>query len=405
MGKYDAFVDKNIVDMMMNIGFVSTWYERGAAYVTRQYIELLKEKHQVFVYARAGEKEKANQEWNQDYVTWGKQTAEYGKVVWSDLKKWIQRNQIEVVLFNEQQRMDILADIKLHMPTLKIGAYIDYYRRDTIEKHKIYDFLICNTRRHFETFQWHPQCYYVPWGTDVELFRYREREGDEVIFFHSMGRSTRKGTNILLETFLHTDLCEKSQLIIHTQLDELRKQGYDYMALKAKNVEVIEQTVTAPGLYHMGDVYVYPCELDGLGLSIYEAFSCGMPVIGTDVPPINEPINETNGRLVKVAKSIAREDGYYWPLSLVDQDDLYRQMRYYVDNKGHLKEIRQKVREGAVQKLNWKDRTGLVNDIFEKSILSHEYDDEYLRSYKNKKSLGQKLDYFTGTLRIWGIIR
>ena len=372
----------------MRIGFVSTWYERGAAYVTRQYIELLQEKHQVYVYARAGEREQDNQEWNQNYVTWGKRTG----------RRWVCKNRIETVLFNEQQQMDILADIKLHMPNLKIGAYIDYYRLDTIAKHKIYDFLICNTKRHFETFQWHCQCYYVPWGTNVELFRYEEQAREKVTFFHSMGRSDRKGTVLLLETFLHTDLWEQSKLIIHTQIDELRKRGYDYSELKTKNVDVIEKTVTAPGLYHLGDVYVYPCELDGVGLSIYEALSCGMPVIGTDVPPINEPINAENGKLIKVAKTIAREDGYYWPLSIVDRDDLYRQMKYYIDHKEDLKEIRQIVREDATRRLNWKDRQELVLNIFEKSKLLCEYDDEYLKSYKIRRSIGQKIDYLIGMI-------
>lgn len=382
----------------MNIGFVSTWYERGAAYVTRQYIELLKGKHQVYVYARAGEREQDNQEWNQSYITWGKRTGENYGVQWSDFKKWVNTNQIEVVLFNEQQQMDILADIKRNMPGLRIGEYIDYYKRNTIEKRRMYDFLICNTRRHFETFQWHPQCYYVPWGTNVDLFQYSEHKGEELIFFHSMGRSTRKGTLLLLETFLHTDLCEKSRLIIHTQVDELRRRGYSYSELKEKNVEVIEKTVTAPGLYHMGDVYVYPCELDGLGLSIYEALSCGMPVIGTDIPPINEPINEVNGRLVKVAKSIAREDGYYWPLSIVDRDDLYQQMKYYIGCKDRLRAIRKKVREDAVCRFNWHDRSEEVCKIFEQSKLMHLYDEKYLASYKIRKSIGQRVDYFIARL-------
>ncbi len=39
---------------VMNIGFVSTWFERGAAYVTKQYIDAVKERNYVFVYARGG---------------------------------------------------------------------------------------------------------------------------------------------------------------------------------------------------------------------------------------------------------------------------------------------------------------------------------------------------------------
>lgn len=38
----------------MNIGFVSTWFERGAAYVTRQYVDALRNEHNVYVYARGG---------------------------------------------------------------------------------------------------------------------------------------------------------------------------------------------------------------------------------------------------------------------------------------------------------------------------------------------------------------
>ena len=51
---------------------MSTWFERGAAYVTKMYVEALKRNNNVFVYARGGECfYKDNQEWNQDYVTWG----------------------------------------------------------------------------------------------------------------------------------------------------------------------------------------------------------------------------------------------------------------------------------------------------------------------------------------------
>ena len=56
----------------MKIGFVSTWFERGAAYVTKQYLNLLKENHEVFVYARGGEKYAiGDEEWDKSYVTWG----------------------------------------------------------------------------------------------------------------------------------------------------------------------------------------------------------------------------------------------------------------------------------------------------------------------------------------------
>ena len=41
----------------MNIGIVTTWFERGAAYVSKQYKDSLEEcGHKVFIYSRGGEK-------------------------------------------------------------------------------------------------------------------------------------------------------------------------------------------------------------------------------------------------------------------------------------------------------------------------------------------------------------
>ena len=37
---------------------------------------------------------------------------------------------------------------------------------------------------------------------------------------------------------------------------------------------------------------------------------------------MNEFVNDTNGKLIKVKKLIARPDGYYWPLSIVNEADL-----------------------------------------------------------------------------------
>lgn len=383
----------------MNIGFVSTWCEQGAAYVTRQYIDLLKDKHQIFVYARDGVHREYDANWDDDFVTWGTKVPGAMSIYWKDFEKWIKRNHIDLIFFNEQQNMDVLADLKKNMPNIITGAYIDYYTRTMIPKHKLYDFLICNTRRHYETFEWHPQCYYVPWGTDTNLFSMKAHEkSDQVIFFHSMGNGLRKGTISLLETFLNTDLCERSKLIIHTQRNLLRENGYDCEELLKKNVEVIEKTVPAPGLYELGDVYVYPAELDGLGLTIYEALSCGMPVIGTDIPPINEPLDEANGRLVKVKKQIAREDGYYWPLSIIDQDSLYQQMDYYINCSMELPALRQQIRERAIKELTWTDRKDMVCKIFEDVKTINLFNAEYLQNYKKKKSLGEKIDWLHGFL-------
>lgn len=348
----------------MNIGFISTWFERGAAYVTKSYIDALRKNHNVFVYARGGEKfAKGDPVWDLPYVTWGLKLSGT-KINYRHFRKWILTNKIEVLFFNEQRDIDIIAYVKKEFPFIKIGAYVDYYKEDSLGDFLLYDFLICNTKRHYSVFKNHPQCYYVPWGTDTDLFRPKTKKGKGTTFFHSAGMSLRKGTKLLIDAFIEGKLYEKANLIIHSQLDLEKTLNVKLNELMKYNITIIQQTVTAPGLYHMGDIYVYPTTLDGLGLTIYEALSCGLPVITTNNGPMNEVVTNEVGRLVEVEKYYSRSDGYYWPLSICNKESLINEMNYYIINKDKIPQFRKKAREYAVTKLNWKDRYKKINEIF-----------------------------------------
>lgn len=348
----------------MNIGFVSTWFERGAAYVTKMYLEALKEKNNVFVYARGGEMfGKGDPKWDLPYVTWGLRL--YGTSInFRHFKKWIERNNIDTLFFNEQHEIEIVFKVKNHFPNIKIGSYIDYYKEDTVKEFQVYDFLICNTKRHYQVFKDHPQCYYLPWGTNIELFKPQHIKNDSLTFFHSSGMSLRKGTKLLIEAFIEGGLSKNSKLLIHSQRDFEKTFGYNTKELKQHNIEIIEKTVTAPGLYHRGDIYVYPTDLDGLGLTLYEALSCGLPVITTNNAPMNEVINSKVGYLVDVELYRSRRDAYYWPLSICSKSSLIKAMQYYIGNRDRLEEFKEVARNEAVKKWDWKSRIEDINKIF-----------------------------------------
>lgn len=57
----------------MNIGIVTTWFERGAAYVSKAYFESLNnDENNIFIFARGGESyAKGDPKWDNEYVTWG----------------------------------------------------------------------------------------------------------------------------------------------------------------------------------------------------------------------------------------------------------------------------------------------------------------------------------------------
>lgn len=387
---------------MKNIGFISTWFERGAAYVTKAYIELLSTNNNIYIYARGGEKyAKGDPNWDFPNVTWGLELIG-SEINYKHLKKWIVKNKIDIIFFNEQKDIKIIVQLKKHMPNIKIGTYIDYYKENTVKEFWLYDFLICNTRRHYSVFKEHPQCYYVPWGTDINLFKPKKTKNKELTFFHSAGMSLRKGTKLLVEAFIKGKIYENAGLIIHTQLNFEKNFGYKIDELKKYNIKIIEKTVTAPGLYHLGDVYIYPTTLDGLGLTMYEALAVGKPVITTNNAPMNEIIDKENGYLVDVEKFYCREDAYYWPLSICNIESLINSMKYYINKKDELVHISEKIRERAVTKYNWYDRKNDVIKIFNDTIILEDNKEllkEIILLLQKKKNKAIILELLPDTLK------
>ena len=363
----------------MNIGIVSTWFERGAAYVSRQYLRAIQSdpNNKVFIYARSGESYGKNQsDWDKEFVYWGKKskkyyTGEIGLMVKNDFVSWLKKNQIESVLFNEQTWWPPVLWCK--ESGIKVGTYVDYYKEDTVPFFEIYDFIFCNTLRHYSLFKNIPQCHYVPWGTDIDLFNVADRpQKDYITFFNSAGMNpVRKGTDTVLKAFSSLPSNSKAKLIIHTQVDlrsnlkDVEESIYDNPA-----IEIITKTVPAPGLYHLGDVYVYPSILDGLGLTVAEALSCGLPCIVSDNEPMNEFIkDEKNGKLISIEYLYARKDGYFWPQCKVSIDSLRSQMQYYIENVDNLALLQKQARDCAVSELNWTDRYQDICSIMKNAVI------------------------------------
>lgn len=352
----------------MNIGLVTTWFDRGAAYVSRAYRDTLQAKHDVFIYARGGERYATGETaWDHEYVTWGKPVP--NKIVthvdWDDFHAWVKRRRLDLVIFNEQISWEII----LHARSLGIplGAYVDYYTRTTVPFFRAYDFLFCNTRRHHGVFRDHPQAFFLPWGTDCEMYRPRNRptRADVLTFFHSAGMggtNTRKGTDLLVRAF--GAVTGSARLVIHSQIPLAEYPGLNAIVRGHERIDFIEETVGPPGLYHLGDVYVYPTRLEGIGLTVPEALASGLPVITTDSPPMSEfVIPGVNGQLVDVAAIRTRGDGYYWPETTCSEADLVAKMQYYVDRRADLPELSRAARRHAETHLDWKTNSAPLPDL------------------------------------------
>ena len=358
----------------MAIGFVTEWNERGAGYVARAYAQVLGLEEKVHIYHRGSlglalDKDITSSLNVNYYRAASPIVKRYCDINLQDMEKWIKINHISVILFNEQHFWKPVVFCK-HLG-VRIGAYIDYYLPETVPFFRLYDFLICNTKRHHSVFSWHPHCFYIPWGTNIDIFKPHSLslvDADKVTFFHSAGSVPyRKGTDLLLRAFNGMPK-EGCRLIIHSQLPVKCFDKYSRRIIEKEisnnSLSVIEGTVIAPGLYHRGNVYVYPSRLDGIGLSVSEALGCGLPVITSNEPPMNEFVPEGCGRLVKIEKRIRRFDNYYWPQAQISVDDLRRNMYFFVENVKKLPEFKANALKYAQQNLDWSRNAVHLLDIF-----------------------------------------
>ena len=356
----------------MKIGIVTTWFERGAAYVSRQYRDALSAENEVFIYARGGESYAiGDPRWDDERVTWAKKCyiPLPSAIDLRDFESWLQRNRLDVVFFNEQTWWEpVLACRSLGVLT---GAYVDYYTEQTVPYFGCYDFLVCNTRRHHSVFEWHPQCFYVPWGADLDLFAMTDPgpvHPGYVTFFHSGGMNPyRKGCDLVIQAFSQVE--GPARLVLHAQknlksffpklaslIEELESEG---------RLQCHEETVPAPGLFRLGDVYVYPTRLEGIGLTMLEANACGLPIIATACAPMTEFVEHgLNGRYVAVERYVARWDGYYWPQAIASLQDLIVQMRWYIDRSEDLSRMKCEARSYAERHFSWKENANGIPKVF-----------------------------------------
>lgn len=362
----------------MIIGIVTTWFPAGAGYVSKAYRDVLERENTVFIYARTSKGMEGDPFWDDPHVTWAPPHYLTTGIWDRHFRRWIKRCRIDLVLFNEQRYWQPVLVAK--SLGVRVGAYVDYYTQRTVPAFAIYDFLICNTKRHATVFDWHPACHYIPWGTDVEKFTPSAVTPiRKLTFLHSAGwcgehsinseYMDRRGSRIAMAAF--SQVTGDCRFLLYSQ-SPLEKCSDVWKKQIASDSRIEFRCGTFdPFPFQEGDVYVYPSRLDGIGLSLPEALSSGLAAITTDCAPMNEFVRDgLNGRLVKVYRYLARPDGYYWPECVCDVDQLTAVMQAYVDNPIMVAEHRQKARQRAIAELDWQINAAHLAEMLQSSKLT-----------------------------------
>lgn len=132
---------------------------------------------------------------------------------------------------------------------------------------------------------------YIPCSIDTDYFTFKQRTAVNTYLFNNGwgGVDNRKGINEIIAVFMsHPEypIRINSQRIIDINLP--------------KNFTIVNQNFPErKSLYEHGDVYVAPSKWEGHGIHILEAMACGLPVIATDYPPMNEYVKKN---LIKVSE-------------------------------------------------------------------------------------------------------
>ena len=109
------------------------------------------------------------------------------------------------------------------------------------------------------------------------------------------------------------------------------------------------------GLFNLGDVYIYPTHMEGVGLTITEAMATGLPVVTTNYSTMNEWIDDDkDGRLINVKKVIKGRR----PTMKVfaDTKHLSEIMIDYIENPLKVNEHSINARKKIEKDYNWDDR-------------------------------------------------
>jgi glycosyltransferase involved in cell wall biosynthesis len=355
------------VKQRLKVGFVSIWFERGQSYVTKIIRDAVEKEHETFVFARTGGV------YGEAKLETSGQWAVPNLTVWPDyaipgdaIIRWIRENGLDIVIFNEEYDWNLVRTVK--MCGVKVLTYLDYYKDEWKGHMNLYDAVLCSTQRAYAQVKDVSRAYHMGWGVDTELFRPSPQE-PEYTFFHNagwLGINFRKMTPAVIAAFdAVSKLMPDVSLFVHSQakMELLPPVVVDIIHNNLRITYHVE-TVPAPGLYHKGRILVFPSKLEGLGLPLFEGLSCGLPVIATNAPPMNEFIMDGfNGLLVDVALRTRRNDNIAFPEEIVSMTDLAIKMARLAGDETALSKTRANARRFAEEELPLSALTTRILDI------------------------------------------
>jgi 1,2-diacylglycerol 3-alpha-glucosyltransferase len=296
---------------------VTKWFSSGQAVVSRQIRSALDELgHETFVLARQGkgprtqERRDDDRIWDQPGIT----EVPESDVPLGEYERWVDENEIEVVLCDNLYQFDELASLRRRgVRTMGRFVWEHFAEEHAGAAAEAFEVIYSLTRAEQERYRsFGIESPYVSWGCHPELLAYarnggRRDDADAVVFYlpgSFMGR--RKPIAEILEAFSRTSN-PRLRLVLKGQVERRMGMLKEAQERDSRIQVVLEDQPTEEHFRFVAgcDVCLSPTRWEGLGLPLFEALAFGQPAITNDNAPMNEVVLDgVNGRLVA-----ARADG------------------------------------------------------------------------------------------------
>lgn len=193
---------------------------------------------------------------------------------------------------------------------------------------------------------------HIPYPIDTEYFCLDSND-THYTFLHSEGyggAGFRKSTDLVFSAFQQLSYVYKNiSMKVNSQVGE--KEHSQLRSIKGviiNSKEIDEAKIT----YEEGKIYIAPSRREGLGLPILEAMACGLPVITTDAPPMNEWFSKDYPLLVKVQCQTDLPYGDI-PMYTPNAYDLMKKMEFAYKNPKLMEQIGETNRIIIQEKFSW----------------------------------------------------
>ena len=207
------------------------------------------------------------------------------------------------------------------------------------------------------------KAHYLPYIIDTDYFKPVIQTEIRADFLHNQGfggAGFRKGTEQVFTAFTQLKgMCQYTTIWVNSQPCEPQ-----HSQIKPNTPGVllrIQDCAEARDVYRYGKVYVAPSKREGLGLPILEAMACGLPVITTNAPPMNEWFDDPR-LLVKVRGSQFLP---YGDISMYTPDvyDLMMKMKWCIDHSDEVEGMGIHNREVIVAKYSYEALKGKYAEV------------------------------------------